>query len=149
MDKDDYYLNLKSFEKLPGEITHLDADSFYNVLKSPAAMKLRGIVYLWRCEKDIPRLKGGSNIIYIGQTKNNIYGRYHNYARYIHTKANSHKLGTILENYGPISVHIHEYTKFGPSLLKAEGQLLWWYFQNHCEYPPINYTQTRIRNDSL
>ena len=36
---------------------------------------------------------------------------------------------------------------FGDTLLKSEGQLLWWYFQNHCEYPPINYTQTTVRND--
>jgi len=27
-----------------------------------------------------------------------------------------------------------------------EGQILWCYFENHGEYPPIKYTQTKCRN---
>ena len=46
-----------------------------------------------------------------------------------------------------ISIYVCDFSIFGDTLLKSEGQLLWWYFQNHCEYPPINYTQTTVRND--
>jgi hypothetical protein len=49
------------------------------------------------------------------------------------TKANSLKFRYILENYGAISISIAPFSKYGESLQKAEGQLLWWYFQNHCE----------------
>ena len=36
-----------------------------------------------------------------------------------------------------------DYRVFGESLLDAENQLLWWYYANHFEYPPFNYTKAR------
>jgi len=61
--------------------------------------------------------------------------------------ANKLKYKTIIKNYGSIKISVCDFTLFGDTLLNAEGQLLWWYFQNHCEYPPINYNKTKIRND--
>lgn len=98
--------------------------------------------------KKIPRLNGFSDILYIGQTKQSFKNRYLKYAKHeASTKANKLKYQTIIDNYGAISIYVCDFSIFGDTLLKSEGQLLWWYFQNHCEYPPINYTQTTVRND--
>ena len=65
------------------------------------------------------------------------------------SKANKLKFEAIIGNYDPITIAISSFEKFGSSLLEAEGQLLWWYFQNHAEYPPVNYTKTKVRNDFI
>jgi len=87
-------------------------------------------------------------VVYIGQTKGTFRQRYLASAGlHATSKANRMKFEHIVSHYGPIRITLAPYGQFGDSLLKAEGQLLWWYFQNHCEYPPVNYTKTKVRND--
>lgn len=105
-------------------------------------------------ENNIPRLKGSSRIVYIGQTEKSLYTRHHSSSKIkAESKANSQKYNDIVNLYGPMSVYFLERTKLSPSnelsLLDLEGQLLWWYFQNHSEYPPVNYTKTKNRNISI
>lgn len=135
------------FSEFAGKITSATEESFKSVYGSECAKKSKNIIYLFRSEKCVPRLKGESNIVYVGQTKNSFSQRYTPSAK-IHstTVANKIKYSHIIENYGPISISTCDFSKFGKSLLSAEGQILWWYFQNHCEYPPMNYTKTKIRN---
>jgi hypothetical protein len=91
------------------------------------------IVYIWRTKKDIPRLKGGSPIVYIGKAEGSLYDRYiseinyeatNYWARYLH----------IMSNFGPISFDIYE-TK-DPEL--TENNFLFQYQQEFFDRPPIN-----------
>lgn len=128
----------------------LSTAAFEAVYGSAEAEKAINIIYFFLSEKPVPRLLGESRILYIGQTRTSFKARYLPHAEIQATsKANSLKFGTIIEKYGPISIACCDYREFGDSLLGAEGQFLWWYFQNHCEYPPLNYTKTKIRNDAV
>ncbi len=148
LDKSTFYEEVECFKSLPGEIENLTVEEFQKVYGSDEAKINKNIVYMLLSKKPIPRLIGESSVLYIGQTKNSFYTRYYRYAkRLATTKANSLKYGAILDKYGPIRVVVADFEKFGKTLTEAEGQLLWWYFQNHGEYPPINYTKTKVRND--
>jgi hypothetical protein len=86
----------------------------------------------------VTRLHRASDVLYIGQTKYSFQGRYERYASK-HATINRNK--HVLDAYGPIRLSACDYRLFGDSLLAAENQLLWWYYQNHYEYPPFNYTR--------
>lgn len=134
------------FERLPGRIDELSKVSFENVYGSETAAQAKNIIYFFLSSKPIPRLNGVSRILYIGQTKT----RYFRHANlHATSKANFLKFDMIIRNYGPIEIAFCDYRKFGDTLLGAEGQFLWWYFQNHGEYPPINYTKTKVRTDAV
>jgi len=150
LTKDNFYQTLDSFRVLPERITSIDEDTFRRVYGDDSANVEKSIVYVLRTDKPIPRLKGQSDVVYIGQTKSTFRQRYLQWANlHATSRANRMKFGHIVEHYGPIRIALASYTSFGTSLLKAEGQLLWWYFQNHCEYPPVNYTKTKVRNDTV
>ncbi len=101
-------------------------------------------------EKPVPRLVGDSRVLYIGYTTKSCRTRRYKDAKiHAESKANSLKYSSILKNYDAISVRVYDYKRYGNSAQEAEQQLLWWYFQNHCEYPPINYTKTKVRNDKV
>ncbi len=148
IDKNNFYTAIESlFSTFPEQITCVSEENFRRVYDSEHAKKAKNIVYLFRSEKNVSRLKGESNIIYIGQTKYSFNKRYHPHAKlHATSEANFLKFSHIIENYGPISISVCDFSTFGESILQAEGQLLWWYFQNHCEYPPVNYTKTKVRN---
>lgn len=147
INKDNFYEAIeKYFIPLSGEIEKVAKEDFEKVFGCSQAKENSNIVYIWRCEKNIKRLKGESNIVYIGQTKQSFKNRYLKYAKNIaNDEANKLKYEEIIENYGPIKIMVCDFSKFGENLQKSEGQLLWWYFQNHCEYPPSNYTKTTVR----
>ncbi len=141
---------VKEFEILPGAIENVSTQAFQAVYGSPEAALAEGIVYLFLSAQPIPRLIGESRIIYVGQTKGSFKSRYFQYSRlHASSKANKLKFEAIIKEYGPITIAVCPFERFGSSLLEAEGQLLWWYFQNHCEYPPVNYTKTKVRNDAV
>lgn len=147
LSKSNFYKSVDEFFTLPDKITTVSEECFRTVYGSESARKAKNIVYLFRCEKNIGRLKGESNILYIGQTKHSFGKRYYPHAKlHATSEANQMKFDHIINEYGPISISFRDFSLFGDSLIQAEGQLLWWYFQNHCEYPPINYTKTSVRN---
>lgn len=150
LTKDNFYEALERFQTFPESIATCDETAFRRVYGSPSAGIEKNIVYLFRSERPVPRLKGVSDVLYIGQTKWTFRKRYTPFAGlHATSKANRLKFQFIIENYGPIRIAAAPFEGFGKSLLEAEGQLLWWYFQNHCEYPPLNYTKTACRNDSV
>jgi len=155
LTKDDLYQLVNEFERLPGKIDELSKSAFEKVYGSEEAAKAKGIIYFLLSSKPVPRLLGESRILYIGQTKTSFKSRYFRYASlHATSNANSLKFFEIIKNYGPIEIAFCDHKKFGNtesgnSLLQAEGQFLWWYFQNHCEYPPINYTKTKVRKDAI
>lgn len=142
------YEEISEFKALSGEIKELSIEAFQEVYGSQDAAEAKQVVYVFLSQKPVPRLVGESNILYIGQTKNSFRARRNKDAKlHATSKANSLKFSAILKNYGAITVRVCDYKKYGKTLQEAEGQLLWWYFQNHYEYPPINYTKTKNRND--
>ncbi|SES89291.1 hypothetical protein [Thorsellia anophelis] len=149
MNQDNLYELVNSFYHLSGKIESLSINSFSDVLGSEEAKNVSNVIYFLIAEKPITRLKGESRILYIGQTSSSISKRYSNSTinKMIKTKANKLKYGHVLQNYGGIEIAYCYHNQFGDSLNEAEGQFLWWYFQNHLEYPPFNYTQTKNRND--
>jgi len=150
IDKNNFYDVIDELKTLPNIIDEVTEKKFKEVYSADSSRKDKGIVYILRCERKISRLKGKSNIVYIGQTKGSYGTRYSSSAKVQATsKANKLKYEYIVKNYGAIRISLCSFNKFGPSLLEAEGQLLWWYFQNHFEYPPLNYTKTKIRTDAI
>ncbi|EKE17597.1 MAG: hypothetical protein ACD_10C00374G0001 [uncultured bacterium] len=145
---DNLYETLDSFRVLTEQITSVNEAAFRRVYGQDEAGIEKNIIYIFRSQRPIPRLKGESDVVYIGQTKGTFRQRYLPSAElHATSKANRIKFEHIVSYYGPIRIMLAQYSQFGDSLLKAEGQLLWWYFQNHCEYPPVNYTKTKVRND--
>ena len=147
MNKDTFYDEIDKFIRLPGLINSLTIESFSNVQCSEKASDYKNIVYVWRTQQKFPRFHGESDILYIGQTKQSFHDRYKYHAKHILTAANSLKYRHAIETYGGVSISVCPFDKFGSTLQEAEGQLLWWYFQNHYEYPPINYTKTKVRRN--
>lgn len=148
MNKDTFHEAIDQFHMLPGTITERSTPDFTALLQSAEAGKHKNIVYAWRCAKPISRLQGASDILYIGRTRQSFAARYARPEKWINSTANRIKYEYVLANHGPIRIAVCEYQRFGDTIEQAEGQLLWWYFQNHCEYPPFNYTQTRVRSES-
>lgn len=148
MNKDDFYDAINEFTVLPGEIEGLTKEQYSSVLYSEEAKSVKNIIYIWRTKNKFQRFNGQSDILYIGQTKNTFASRYRDFTKWIGTEANKLKFSHAIKEYGPISISVCEFSKFGQTLLKSEGQLLWWYFQNHYEYPPLNYTKTKVRTNS-
>lgn len=97
------------------------------------AKEPEGVVYVWRTESDIPRMKNASPIIYIGKAHGSLYDRYINkvsneakeyWSRYSH----------IIDNYGPIAIDL--YKTDDPDY--TENNFLYQYHQSFMELPPIN-----------
>ena len=124
-------------------------ESFNRILLSEEANKLRGIVYVWRAGKKIQRLNGESDVLYIGQTQNNFATRYASFHNFMFSRQNRLKFDYAINKLGGIQVCVLDYERLSTTLMGAEGQLLWWYFQNHFEYPPFNYSRTKCRNDEI
>ena len=137
------------FHVLPEEIDSIDLDTFMRVFGDAEAGVERNIVYVFRTEKPIPRVKGESDVVYIGETKGTFRKGYLVNAKRFTSKLNSMKYQHILETYGPIRIAIADCYQFGDSSEQAEEQLLWAYFQNHCEHPPVNYTKPKIPNKAM
>ena len=145
------------FTALPGRVEliqhneSLTVDSFQSITHTNEAKTARNIIYIWLTQKPIPRLKGHSPIVYIGQTEKSFYQRHGASNIKVTSKANKQKYNDIVRYYGALEVSYIDCDRYFPnkSLREIEGQFLWWYFRNHSEYPPINYTKTKIRNEQV
>lgn len=139
----DIYEMLNKFEELPEKIYKCEAadafqESWRRVFSSGRAKDKTEVVYIWRAANPIPRLKGASDIIYIGKTKNTIYSRHYGYAEKEANEYNKARYDYILEHYGTISIYVCHFSEFGKDLTAAEQNLLDSYFNHHLEYPPLN-----------
>ncbi len=90
-----------------------------------------GVVYVFRSENHIPRLKGNNNILYIGETKHDAWSRYT-----VKNDANVywHVYSHVLGNYGSITIDVYVTSDHK----STEKTFLTQYFQAHKELPPIN-----------
>ena len=116
-------------------ITANDVDTFRTQFKEllDESRDRHGIVYVWRTENDIPRLRGGSPVVYIGKTTNSLYDRY---VSEIGWEAENYwgRYQYIIETLGPIWFDIYE--TGNPEV--TENRFLFQYQEAHMERPPIN-----------
>lgn len=107
---------------------------YRSLVSSPLAKSERGIVYMWVTVKEIPRMHGSSNVIYIGKTINTLYERLHRWADLEGSGLNWARYKYIIDNFGPIKIIIGK----TENPREAEKKMLKIYFEEHLEYPPMN-----------
>lgn len=131
---------IKYFTVFEVEIDASTSDAYRRAFNCSIAKESQNVVYMFRATREVPRLVGSSDILYIGQTKNSFSDRYGKFADKIGgLQRNKHAV----EKYGPIRLSACKFHMLGRTLLEAENQLLWWYYQNHFEFPPFNYTKAK------
>ena len=125
-------------EYLPDSIKSHTLQQFRQVFSSQEARDAKNVLYVFVCEKKIPRVKGKSNIIYIGKTKQTLRKRYMQYVVAFYSGENSPLYRYIITHYGGIEI---AYKPFGTaeSLKQAETELLNDYYKLYKEYPPRNF----------
>ncbi len=128
----------EGFSELGGRLEGPSAAEFIEQFREVAscgeAKDNAGIVYIWYTEAQIQRLKGTSNIIYIGQTKNSFYTRHYRYAAVEGSLSNWERYEHIIKTFGPIRVAI----KVVSEPREREAELIRKYFEQHLELPPVN-----------
>lgn len=127
-----------SFNTLSGQ---LDATlpekfalQFAQIFQQPDAKATANIVYAWSTQKPIPRLRGISNVVYIGQTSQTLFKRHARYARIESAHLNWLRYEHIISEFGPIVITYAECS----APLKIEKTMLEEYFRLHLELPPLN-----------
>jgi len=65
---------------------------------------VNGVVYVFKSEKMVPRLKGFNNILYIGETKNDVWNRYNVKND---TENFWHVYNHTIKNYGSITIDVY------------------------------------------
>jgi len=136
-------LGKKGFRKLPGNLDSRDRvgfeDQFRNLFSSEEARQAKGVVYAWVTQKPILRLRGGSNIVYIGRTKQTLSDRHRKYAKKEASPPyNWPRYDFIIPQFGPITVMYADAASIAKTPEGAEEELLRQYFAEHLEYPPFN-----------
>ena len=109
-------------------------EQFRGVCSCNDAKQNTGIVYIWFTEKAIPRLRGASDIVDIGQTKNSFFARHHRYAAVMGSSLNWERYKHIISQFGPIKIAF----KVVPEPRVTETELIGKYFERHLELPPVN-----------
>lgn len=110
---------------------------FREVLHS--AQEPAGIVYVWRTQNEIPRLRGSSSVIYIGKAKHSFYDRYI-YKINDEAKIFWERYSHIISTYGEISIEI--YQSSNPE--QTENNFLYQYNKEFMELPPINLQSYKL-----
>lgn len=90
-----------------------------------------GVVYVFKSKKIVQRLKGSSNILYIGKTQNDVCNRYN-----VQNDAEAFwpVYSHVVKNYGKITIDV--FVTSDPS--NTESKFLVQYYKEHYELPPIN-----------
>ena len=127
-------MNIDGIIMLPKIITSSEnlAEEFKELLSSVEAKKEKGIVYFFKSQKAIPRVKGQSDILYIGKTDQTLNRRYFKYASKLASNRSGDFYKYIINNFGGLSLG---YIKTDTP--KAdENRYFKEYCKNFLEYPP-------------
>lgn len=126
------------YTQLDGEIDAKTSNDFKQqfrkMFSSDEARSPKGVVYIWSTRSYIPRLKGKSNVVYIGKTRSSLFERHHRYAKVEGEGLNWERYRYIIEEFGPIRVGFAVCEK--PD--EKEKDLIRCYLMDHLELPPLN-----------
>ena len=120
--------------KLDAEKSEDFIQQFKNICSCSKARDLHTIVYVWYTERSIPRMRGESNIVYIGQTERSFHDRHFRYAETEGTGGNWSRYEHIIKNFGPIRISC----AVVENPRDSEKTMLRLYFDEHLELPPVN-----------
>jgi len=110
-------------------------EQFRFVLQRSECTSIENIVYFWKSEKPIPRVRGESNILYIGRTSRSLNGRYGSKKDFeIEVAYFNRFYRHIIQKYGTVFLEVMatDDPKF------SEWEQLAEYYSTHLEYPPLN-----------
>jgi hypothetical protein len=106
-----------------------------NYLQRDEFKSIKGIVYFWRVDKKIKRIKGESNILYIGKTTQTLRQRYLNRKSLeIELKCFDRFYKYVMKEYGSITIEIKSCVDTKHEELVEINK----YSESHLEYPPLN-----------
>ncbi|OBT30678.1 hypothetical protein [Vibrio splendidus] len=91
--------DIKMLSKVITDANELESE-FKELLGSSEASNAKSVIYFFRSIKPVPRLRGESDILYIGKTKQSIKGRYFQYARHLATGSSGCFYRYIINNFG-------------------------------------------------
>ena len=114
----------------------------HNLFKTENSRKLKSIVYIFKANKSISRLRGTNSILYIGKSINTLYQRY-NLKQELNEYGERYEY--VLKKYDGFTISIFQTDS--PDYL--ESLLLWRYRKKHLEFPPLNlntYNSSHIEN---
>ncbi|WP_434950576.1 hypothetical protein ACRWQL_13850 [Shewanella sp. HL-SH4] len=119
---------------LPKVITSAEdlVNEFKELLGSYEAKQDKGVVYFFRSQEPIPRVKGQSDILYIGKTDQTLNRRYFKYAAKLASNRSGNFYKYIINNFGGISLG---YIKTDNPKV-TEAHYFKEYYDNFLEYPP-------------
>lgn len=123
---------------LPHHIDKTDyLQQFRQVFSSQEAKNAHNVLYIFVCEKKIPRVKSESSVVYIGKTEQTLCRRWLKYAKVFTSDFNKAFFSYIVEHYGKIRI---AYLPFDTkeSLKQGERDLLKDYYELYKEFPPHN-----------
>jgi len=100
---------INSSSTLPGSIqSHISREhymrEFKQVFGSQEAKNASNVLYAFVCEKEIPRVKSKSNVVYIGKTKQTLSRRYLKYAETFCSPYNWAFYSHVIAHYGPVRI---------------------------------------------
>lgn len=114
----------------------MSADNLTNEFKelfgSDEAKKDKNIVYFLKSNKPLPRVKGESDILYIGSTTQNLYRRYFSYSATLASGCNEVFYKYIISNFGGLCLGY--ITCSDPKA--TEAAYFKKYYNQYLEYPP-------------
>lgn len=126
------------FAALEGKLDAGSAEDFIvqfrHLYSQPDAIAATSVVYFWATEKPICRLRGSSNIIYIGKTIQSLSQRHTRYAAIEGGDSNWLRYDHIIKNFGPIKTFNSKHKN--PE--KLERMLLRRFYSEHLDIPPLN-----------
>jgi hypothetical protein len=109
--------------------------AFQSIIQNAEVQQMKGIVYVWSFESPIKRLRGESDIVYIGMTTGTFSQRYSAGLNHETDEWNSFRYLRLFEDYGSIQISCIRVSN--PKVV--ERKMLEDYLRDHFEYPPLNH----------
>ncbi|MBC99335.1 MAG: hypothetical protein CME63_16450 [Halobacteriovoraceae bacterium] len=109
--------------------------AYFRLINEESALKSKNIIYLFKTLKEVPRMRGESDIVYIGKTKTSFRNRYWP-IRKNEIKDFGDRYKYLIEKFEGLYIVFIEANDLNVNFL--ESVYLYEYLKKHLEYPPLN-----------
>ena len=110
-------------------------EAYFRLINEEAALKSKNIIYLFKTLKEVPRMRGQSDIVYIGKTKTSFRNRYWP-IRKNEIKDFGDRYKYLIEHFDGLYIEFIEAAELDVDFL--ESVFLYEYRKKYLEYPPLN-----------